>query len=45
MVLAFWLIIQNEPDCNPKIIDIFKEKIVSKMKEEDFKALKTKLDV
>ena len=45
MVLAFWLILQNEPDCNSKIIDIFKEKIVSKMKEEDFKALKTKLDV
>ena len=45
MVLAFWLIFQNEPDCNSKIIDIFKEKIVSKMKEEDFKALKTKLDV
>ena len=45
MVLAFWLILQNEPNCNSKIMDIYKEKIVSKMKVEDFKALRTKLDV
>jgi hypothetical protein len=45
MVIAFWLILQNEPDCNPKIMNIFKEKIVSHMKEEDFRALRTKLDV
>ena len=45
MVLAFRLILQNEPTCNSKIMDIYKEKIVSKMKDEDFKALKTKLDV
>ena len=45
MVLAFWLILQNEPNCNSKIMDIYKEKIVSKMKVEDFKALRIKLDV
>jgi hypothetical protein len=45
MVLAFWLILQNEPSCNSKIMNIFKERIVSKMQEEDFKALRTKLDV
>ena len=45
MVLAFWLIHQNEPSCNSKIMNIFKERIVSKMQEEDFKALRTKLNV
>ena len=37
MVLAFWIILQNEPNCNSKIMDIYKEKIVSKMKVEDLK--------
>ena len=45
MVLAFRLILQNEPSCNSKIMGIFKERIVSKMQEEDFKVLRTKLDV
>ena len=45
MVLAFWLILQNEPNSNSKIMEIFKERIVSNMTEEDFRALRTKLDV
>ena len=45
MVIAFWLILQNEPDCNSEIINLFKEKIVSHMKDEDFRALRVKLDV
>ena len=45
MVIAFWLILQNEPDCNSEIMNIFKEKIVSHMKDEDFRALRVKLDV
>jgi hypothetical protein len=45
MVLAFWLILQNEPNCNSKIMDIFREKISSNMEDKEFFKLREKLDL
>jgi hypothetical protein len=45
MVLASWLILNQEPELNCKIMNIFKEKIVNKMSNNEFKKLEEKLGI